>query len=176
MVPDLEHTLANSYKQDIIQFIINHPEQFDEVIRLAVSDNQPYAWRAAWLLCSCMEDNDIRIRPYIKVISGVLMDRKDGHQSGLLKILYRMELDEEYEAVLFDNCINIWKDINKIPSVRFYALKILIKTGGKYPELSNEISSLIQDYYLESLSCGVRHSIKKLLKGLKKNGMNFTEI
>jgi hypothetical protein len=66
----LEHILANSYKQDIIKFIDDHPEEYEEVIRLAVSDKQPYAWRAAWLLCSCMEDNDRRIQPYIiKLIS-----------------------------------------------------------------------------------------------------------
>lgn len=177
MQSDLENILTNSYKQDVIYYINDHPEDFDKVIRLAVSDKQPYAWRAAWLLCNCMEDNDKRLQPYISKIITVLMDRKDGHQSGLLKILHRMELEEDHEAFLFDCCITLWENINKIPSVRLYALKTILKMAGKYPDLSSEIISLVQDCYLESLSPGVRHSIKKLLKGLnRQKGINFPEL
>jgi len=74
MQTDLEHILTNSRKQDIISYMNDHPEDFDRVIRLAVSDQQPYAWRAAWLLCSCMKDNDKRLQPYIRKIITVLGD------------------------------------------------------------------------------------------------------
>jgi hypothetical protein len=169
MESTLEYILTNSYKAEIISFMDIHPEVFDDAVKLAVSDKQPYAWRAAWLLCNYMEENDHRIRPNIKTIVNVLRNKKDGHQSGLLKILLRMELDEEYESVLFDICISTWQDINKIPSVRLYALKMILKIAKKYPELSNEISSLAQDCYIEQLSSGVKHSIRKMLKGVIRN-------
>ena len=54
-------------------------------------------------------------------------------------------------AVLFDTCIEIWKQIEKNPSVRFNVLKFIIKIVVKHPELYQEISFLIQDQYLESL-------------------------
>ena len=39
---------------------------FEEIIKLAIVDKQPYSWRAAWLLWSCMDKNDQRIHKYIK--------------------------------------------------------------------------------------------------------------
>lgn len=74
-----------------------------------------------------------------------------------------MELDEKYEGVLFDICMGIWEQINKAPSVRINALKLIIKIANKHPELKQEISLLVQDHYLTSLSHGARRSALKLL-------------
>ncbi|MFC2103688.1 hypothetical protein ACFLSS_04585, partial [Bacteroidota bacterium] len=90
--------------------------------------------------------------------------KDDGHQRELLKILLLMELDEEYEGILFDVSMNLWESINKKPSVRFTAFKFIVKTAKKYPEIAKEISFLTQNHYLESLSPGVKHSISRMIK------------
>jgi len=141
----------------------NHPEYFEEAIELAVADKQPYSWRAAWLLWSCMEENDQRIKKYIEDIVSVVKDKNDGHQRELIKILLQMELKEKYEGILFNICMDVWEQINKSPSVRITALKFIIKIAKKHPELSQEISFLTQDHYLESLSPGVKHSVSKMM-------------
>ena len=74
-----------------------------------------------------------------------------------------MELDEKYEGVLFDICMGIWEQIIKAPSVRVNALKLIVKIATKHPELKKEISFIAQDHYLESLSPGARHSVKKIM-------------
>lgn len=150
----------------MISFLANHPEYFDEAIELAIGDKQPYSWRAAWLLWSCMEGNDKRIQKYVKRIVETLDTKDDGHQRELLKILLQMELKGEYEGKLFDLCMNIWEQIGKAPSVRVNALKFIIKIANKHPELSQEITFLAQDHYLDSLSPGAKHSVRKLMKGL----------
>ena len=91
----LEHKLLNSYKDEMISFINSQPEVFDEAIQLAISDKQPYSWRAAWVLWSCMEVNDKRIQKYIGKIVDALRTKSDGHQRELCKILYQMELKEQ---------------------------------------------------------------------------------
>ena len=150
----------------MISFMENHPEYFDEAIKLAIGDKQPYSWRAAWLLWSCMEENDKRIRKYIKKIVDSIKTKDDGQQRELLKILLQMELKEEYEGILFNLCMNIWEQINKSPSVRITALKFIIKISKKHPELSQEISFLTQNHYLESLSRGIKHSVSRMMKEL----------
>jgi hypothetical protein len=162
----LEDKLLSSYKEEMISFMHAHLEFFEEAIELAISDKQPYSWRAAWLLWSCMEENDQRIQKYIKKIVDSLKNKADGHQRELLKILLQMELKKEYEGILFDHCMDIWEQINKTPSVRINALKFIIKIAKKHPELSQEITFLTQDHYLESLSPGVKHSVSKMIKGL----------
>ncbi len=75
-----------------------------------------------------------------------------------------MELKENYETVLFDTCIEIWKQINKNPSVRFNALKFIIKIAKKHPELFQEINFLTEAQYLESLSPAAKKSIARMMK------------
>ena len=107
----LEHILTSCYKADMIIYMDAHPEDFEEAIKLAVSDKQPYSWRAAWLLWSCMEENDRRIQRYMKKIINTLTTKNDDHQRELLKILLQMEINEEYEGFLFNClCICLGKD------------------------------------------------------------------
>ncbi|HKB87480.1 MAG TPA: hypothetical protein VKD08_14990 [Ignavibacteriaceae bacterium] len=160
----LENKLISSYKDEMISFLRANPDHFTEAIELAISDKQPYSWRAAFLLWGSMEENDRRVKKYIKRIVNSLKTKRDGHQRELLKILYKMEIDEKYEGIIFDICIRIWEQINKNPSVRITALKYIFRIVKKYPELSEEIICLLQDHYLETLSPGVKHSIIRMMK------------
>jgi len=165
MKTTLEHILTSSYKDNMISFMDTHPEYFKEAIELAISDKQPYSWRAAWLLWSCMEENDRRIQRSIKNIINVITTKNDGHQRELLKILLLMELDEEYEGFLFNVCVSIWEKINKRPSVRLMAFRVIVKIAKKHPDLFHEITFLTQNQYLDTLSPGVNKSISKMIKG-----------
>ncbi len=162
----LENILSTYYKNEMLLFMDSHPEYFDNAIELAISDKQPYAWRAAWLLSSCMKENDERIQANIDKIINSLVSKEDGHQRELIKILLRMELKDEHEGYLFDICVTLWEKINKKPSVRYIAFKFIVKTAKKYPELSNEITFLTQNQYLDSLSPGIKRSISKMIKEL----------
>jgi hypothetical protein len=160
----LEKILMSFYKEGMIAYMEAHPEDFEEAIKLAISDNQPYSWRAAWLLWSCMMENDPRVQVHLKTIVNSIPEKQDGHQRELLKILMKMELDEESEGYLFDVCATIWEKINKRPSVRFTAFMLILKIAKKYPDLFQEIKALTQDHYLDSLSPGIKHSLSRTIK------------
>jgi hypothetical protein len=159
----LEHILTSSYKVDMIAWMAAHPEDFEEAIKLAVSNKQPYSWRAAWLLWSIMEVNDLRIQGCIKDIIGAISNRNDNHQRELLKILQQMEINEEYEGILFNLCASVWEKIKKKPSVRFTAVKMMVKIAKNHPDLSREIIFLTQDQYMDSLSAAAKKSIIKMI-------------
>lgn len=162
---ELRHILTSAYKPEMIAFLTSHPEHFDEAMELTLGDDQPYSWRAAWLLFDCMDNNDTRVRKHINRIIRTIPARADGHQRELLKILLRMELSESQESRLFDVCMTLWENIGGSPSNRITAFKFIVKTAEKYPELQNELTALTQDWYLDTLSPGVRRSLKKLLPG-----------
>jgi hypothetical protein len=160
----LEHVLTSTYKVGMISYLKAHPEDIDEAIKLAISDRQPYAWRAAWLLWSCMEENDPRVQKYIKEIVNSVKEKKDGHQRELIKILLQMDLAKKYEGLLFNICLDVWEQINKNPSVRYTAMKFIIKMAKKHPDLAKEITFLTQDQFMETLSPGVKRSLDKMMK------------
>ena len=163
----LEHILTNSYKADMISYMKSHPEDFDEAIELAITDKQPYSWRAAWLLWSCMDKNDKRIDKYVEKIIDTLPNKSDNQLRELLIILQRMELRDNYEGKLFDICVNIWEKIGKQPSVRYNAFKLMVKIIKKHPDLSKEIIFLTEYRYTDFLSGAVKKSISKMISGLK---------
>ena len=164
----LENKLLTLYKDEMILFLKSNPEYFDEAIQLALSNKQLYSWRAAFLLGGCMEENDKRVQKHIKSIVNCIPEKEDGHQRELLKILYKMKINEKFEGQIFDICMNLWEQINKSPSVRMTAFKFIFKIIKKHPELLDEIIIITQDHYLESLSPGVKHSIEKMMQEVVK--------
>jgi hypothetical protein len=161
---ELEQVLTNSYKAGMISYMATHPEDFEEAIQLAISEKQPYSWRAAWLLWGCMEENDHRLQEYITNIIRTISDKNDDHQRELLKILQQLEINEEYEGILFNFCATVWEKIKKKPSVRFTAFKMMVKIAKNHPDLSREIVFLTQDQYMDSLSPAAKKSIFKMIK------------
>ncbi len=162
METKLRFILTNSHKAEMISYLKLHPEDFEEAIKLAISDNQPYSWRASWLLWSCMDKNDKRVRKYLKKIIDAIPTKKDNQQRELLMILLRMELNENFEGQLFDICLNIWGKVEKNPSLRYNAFKLLVRISKNHPDLSKEIKSLTEAHYIEMLSDSVKKSIFKL--------------
>jgi len=166
-IASTEWILTNAYKADLIAWLTAHPEAYEEVIRLSLTDKQPYAWRAAWLLWSCMEANDRRIQPYMAKMIKTLVSTNDEHGRELLIILLKMDIPEESEGVLYNHCVHVWEQTGNKPSVRLNAFKMLIKIAGKHPELQTEISLLAQSQYTDSLSAAANKSISLLLKGIR---------
>ncbi len=163
----LEHILVNSLKADMIAYLKSHPEDFEEAIELAVIDKQPYSWRAAWLLWSCMEVDDTRIRKHIDTIIDSISTKNDSQKRDLLIILFQMELNDDRQGILFNICVDIWEKIDKKPSVRYTAFKMIVKIALNYPDLLNEVTFLTQDRYMDSLSENVKRSLFKMFKKLK---------
>jgi hypothetical protein len=159
-----ENKLINSYKAQTISFLKSHPEYFNEALELAISEKQPYAWRSAYVLWDCIEENDSRLKAHIKSIVKSLATKKDGHKRELLKILFKIDIEEKYEGIIFDECVRLWEQISKEPSVRMIALRFIIKIVKKHPELLEEVNILVQDQYLEPLSPAVRKSIMKMME------------
>ena len=167
----LEESLQNILtarlrKEEMTAFLEKHPEQLEQVINTALTDEQPQAWRAAWLLNHYMEENDECVKVYIKKIIKTIPTKQDGHQRELLKILNKMELSEKHDGLLFDVCMTIWETIHKSPSVRGTAFMFLLKIIKKYPELRNEIKHLTQSHYTDTLSPGIKHSFNRIVKEL----------
>lgn len=150
-------------KQTLVSFLERHPDLFEETIEVSLTDEQPQAWRAAWLIFHYMKNNDPRLLPYVDSILLRVPGKGDGHQREFLKILNKMELTENQEGILFDICLNIWEKINKSPSVRGTAFQTLLLMVEKYPELKRELKHLAQAHFTKTLSPGIRHSFHKMI-------------
>ncbi len=162
-----QELLLSSYKDGMIAYMNTHPEAYDEAAKLAVTDNQPYAWRSAWLLWSCITPDDARAKKHLNNFIKYIPAAQENQKRELLKIALSMKLSERQESRLFDISIDLWKDISKDPSIRMMAFRMLVKIAEKYPELKTEILLLADEHYLKTLSPGIQHSIRQLLRQIK---------
>lgn len=162
---NLDNILSTRLDKDfLIQLFQEQKEVHASAIQVAISNQEPQAWRATWILTHCTIKNDIRIQPFISKFIEVLPLKKDGHQREILKILHKMDLNEEQEGKLFDNCMSLWENTNKAPAVRHLAFKYIHKICEKYPELKGELTFISQDHYLENLSPGIKKIIERIIK------------
>ena len=164
---ELERVLIESRKEGMVAYVNSTPATFVELVELSLSDKQPFAWRAAFILTTVMKRNDKRISNRTDEVINAIDGKPDGHKRELLKILLKLELIEEQESLLIDKCIDIWKDIEAKPALRFYALRMLMNIAEKYPDLESEIRLLTTDMYMDSLSQGIRRVIEKRFNKLK---------
>lgn len=164
MQTPLEHILSHAFKEQMMAYAAAHQEDFEELIDLAICDRRPYNWRGAWLLCSTMGDNDLRVGRRLDDLIAVVSSCEPNHQRELMRVLLRMELNDEQEGVVYDLAVKNWERLGLKPAVRYIAFRMILKIAKKYPELRDEIRQLTQEHYLESLSPGVRNSVWKMVK------------
>ncbi|MFA7326510.1 MAG: hypothetical protein WC121_07605 [Candidatus Kapaibacterium sp.] len=160
---ELEKVLLNSYKVEMVAFVNSSPKEFEELIELTLTNKQPFSWRAAFILSTVMKKNDNRISKIVDEVINAIDGKPDGQKRELLKILLKLELAEEQESQLIDKCVNLWKELDAKPSVRFYAFRMLMEIAKKYPDLENKIRLLTSDLYMDSLTQGIRRVIEKRL-------------
>ena len=160
----MKEILAGRFnKEELAKLLNSDREKFEETLIIALQDIHPVSWRAAWMLYHTMEEKDNRLQPFLPQLMAALKGKADGHQRELLRIIGLMDITEEYEGVLFDACMEIWEQVGKIPSVRIFAFRLIVRIARKYPELKNEITFLTQPHYTETLSPGIRNSVQRLL-------------
>lgn len=156
----LEHILVTGRKADMVAYIENNPGSFEEALELAVTDRQPVCWRATWIIKNCMKKNDIRVQPYVGDFVNILANKNEGHQRELLKVLLKMELEDEYISFLYEFCVRAWKEPKNQSSLRHTSIGFILKYAKKNPDFAIGVSELADDIYLNSLSQGIRRSVQ----------------
>lgn len=168
MQTELEIFLNKCEKSKVQAYVHAHPDCVNEALQLISGGESPVSWRAAWLIELHMKQNDSRIQPHIEELIRILPSRAESEQREIMKILYKMDVDENIEGLLFDHCASIWLTLNKQTSVRVNALKLICKIAMRQPEMMDELKVLTQSHYLEKMSLPIRNSIGRMISGVSK--------
>ena len=170
--PSLDIVLSKFFKKDVFNFMNQFPEEFESIVVLTITDEKPICWRAAWVVQTFMEQDDERVQPYVDAILQIIPQKEDGHQREFLKILAQMNLNDDRESILYDECVAIWESVRKKPGTRYFAFQQMVKMVEKYPELMQEIHAVTQPQHINTLSPGVRQGVVKLIQQLNKDTYN----
>ncbi len=148
----------------MLNYLKAHPDLFSDLIEASLVITHPRAWRSAMLLGHAIQKEDSRLMPFVDDFIACLPNlNHDGHQRQILIVLDKLKLNEDQNGHLFNHCLSLWEDVNKIPSTRIRAFQAMVKMTNEYPELKEELQLFTTNYYTQTLSEGIKISFLRLI-------------
>jgi hypothetical protein len=143
-------------------------EHFNALLDLALEEQEPLCWRAAWILDGSDEQHPGLASHSISKIIGHLPELKSmGALRSLLRLLSRHEVETQDQGILIDLCFNYMLAERYPVAVKVHAMQIIYNHVLLYPELKVELLTVIQDQ-VEHNSVGFRARSAILIKQLDK--------
>jgi len=158
-------------KQVATDFVLKHPEKFNDLKEWSFSDEQPVAWRAAWILGNLLRKNPEFIPDMQSSVSRIIQSfssfKTPGQIREYLKIIQLLEVDEEQMGYLLQMCFDWLIDRKSDDAFRIYSMQIIFDYAKKVPDLFPELQAIIEQE-MEYAKPGFKSRGKKILKFIQK--------
>lgn len=161
MLTPFQEIMLSGYKKDMIEFVLRNPICISEALEWSLSDEEPFCWRAPWVLFNVLPVNSLELSLYLERLIHAIPTKKSGHQRELIKLINLGNVPEILQGRYIEICMSIWMELKKSPSVRYIAWITIANFCAFYPELWKELFSVSSWYYIKSLSPGIRKGIEK---------------
>jgi len=140
-----EHSKAQTNR--IVNWVGNSQSRFDELIKLFFNDEYRVVQRAAWPLSYIVEKHPALIKKHLKKLIANL--HKKGNPEAVMRnsirLLKFIEIPTRFHGEIINLCVNYLIDHNSPIAVKAYSLSILKKLSVNYPEIRQEVTTIIQD-------------------------------
>jgi hypothetical protein len=166
MSKEVLESLGKNLNRDIVTDLFHNGfywKHFDFLVKHMQKEERNTSWRSAWVVVHLMKEDDPKIKKHLTKIIKNIEGKTDGHQRELIKIVRKMNLNEDQEGLFFDVCMNIWEEVKKQPAVRYYCALFILEMARKHPEIKNELEYLTSDYYTQTLSPGIKRIFNREL-------------
>ncbi len=141
--------ILNTSSKKKIDFLLSEikkrPDLAKELLSLALVNEHPFSWRAAWALSHYSKKNKKFIEENQDRIILRLEEIEHPSQVGCLLItLNNIQLNSENLGIVADVCIAMLKGEIEAGYVKMYAMEVMLKIAKQYPELSTEFIEVIE--------------------------------
>ena len=159
---------SGAEKDLYIQHVGFSEEKFLELLELTLYEKDPIAWRACWILDGSDEKNPGLAHKHISKIVQRLPDlASKGALRSLLRLLCRYKISEKDQGLLIDLCFGYMVSELYPVAVKVYSMQILYNHVLIYPELKEELKTVIQDQ-IDNNSVGFKSRGKRIIAQLEK--------
>ena len=125
-----------------INEITNNPEYFQLLMGIALYNNEPKSWRAAYMVDKIHDDFPGLILPFLEEITTKLQTEENTRKKRhFLKLISMNEIAQNNYGFLVDYCLNALTSAKEPPAVRVHAMQILFNISDKEPGLKSEAKS-----------------------------------
>jgi hypothetical protein len=172
-IEKLEELLKYTSKRDlpgVLEKIGADLNLFNEIAELSVSDCQPHAWHAAWVMDHYTDSDLDDFAPHLSKAYKVVLESDSESQIRIfLKVLGKYPLVDDYEVALYDFCKKKLLSNTVAVGVKANSMKLIHKICQKYPELLDEIQLMIKELLPYNQKPAFVHPARKLFGVVKEN-------
>jgi hypothetical protein len=160
-----EHSKAQANK--IITWIGSDQKRFDELFSLFLNDEYRVVQRAAWPLSYCVINHPQLIRKHFSKLIKNLRKPKlgDAVKRNTVRLLQHIPIPEKFHGELMSVCFDYISDLQEKAAVKAFSLTILQNLCQQYPEIKDELKTVIEDRW-DYETAAFRSRAKKILSGL----------
>ncbi len=152
-----------------VALIENSEISVDEVFRVVLSNNEPEAFYACWILNHYIDNHHLALENSLNEAVELLPNIK---RSGLLRLVLRLFVISpnwkiEKLGMLLDFCINTLTDMTIPVGVKTHAMSIIDRIAESEPEIRDEVLLVVEEIF-PYLSAGGKNRAGKIMKKYKK--------
>ncbi len=160
----VEQSRANCTK--IVNWIGNSQQRFDELVKLFLHDEYRVVQRAAWPLSEVAKSQPQLIQKHIgKILRYV--KRPGLHiavKRNTVRLLQEITIPEKFHGEVMNLCFDYIISPEEKPAVKAFSLTVLQNLSKQYPEIKQELKTIIEDRW-EFETAAFWSRAKKILKG-----------
>ncbi len=160
-----EHTKINCTR--IVKWIGSDQQRFNKLFDLFLNDEYRVVQRAAWPLSYAVQSHPELIKNnFARLIQNVKKPTvPDAVKRNTVRLLQDVAIPKKFQGDIMNLCFDYILSPTEKPAVKAFSLTILENLSKQYPEIKQELKTVIEDRWdYETASFKAR--AKKILKGL----------
>lgn len=152
----------------LMREIVNSPENYKTLIKIALYDKNPKSWRAAYLVDKINDINSEMLKPFLnEMVEQVKKEKNGSKKRHFLKLISMNDIQKNHQGILFDFCLKRFTSSKDAVAIRVHAMQILFNIAQTEPELKPEIQAIIEHEMEYHPSAGIISRGKKLVQKLR---------
>lgn len=166
---DLRETILKEHSKDnclrIVKWIGSSQQRFDELFQLFLHDEYRVIQRAAWPLSNAVVEHPELIRKHFRALLDNLRkpNRHEAVKRNTLRLLEYVDIPKRFQGEIMDLCFSQISDPREKPAVKASGITILDKLSQLYPEIRQELITIIEERW-DTESPAFKARARKILK------------
>lgn len=168
------HILADNskaYMQQLATTVAGDKKYYTELVQLLLrSGEYRVVQRAAWIVGMIADLQPRLVLPYLPQMVNRMLETglPPAVRRNLVRILQFVPIPESLHGTVMNACFDFLADPKEHIAVRCFSMTVLANLAAQYPELQQELLTIIEDSLEQGASAGFRSRAKHTVQQLRR--------
>ena len=153
-----------------LNYLQSNLDGLQALIEMIITEKEyPYPEYASWILTHFVKIENSSVKPFQKELIDFILSPSSNQTllRNVVNVLVQLKIDEYKESELLDRLMEFVKNGENKVALQVYSIQLFVQYIKKYPELKDELSSLV-DLYTEGRTSAYHASVRDFHKKVKK--------